>query len=96
MIEGQTDGLPIATSLNCPGVRGKMVVRHLDLTNQPMMLKAGTTIDTFTRVEEEQVEDLQLLTPCEVKDISTTRMTEVPDHLAKLYKTAMNGCEEPL
>ena len=48
VIEGQTDGLPIATSLNRQGVRGKMVARCLNLTNQPMMLKAGTTIGTFT------------------------------------------------
>ena len=61
-----------------------------------MMLKAGTTIGTFTGVEEEQVKDLQPLTPCEVKIICTTPMTEVPDHLAVLYETAKNGCGEPL
>ena len=60
-----------------------------------MTLKASTTIGTFTGVEEEQV-DLQLLTPCEVKDIGTTRTTEVSDHLTEMYETAKNGCEEPL
>ena len=33
VIERQTDGLPIATSLNRPGVRVKMVARCLNLTN---------------------------------------------------------------
>ena len=95
VIEGQTDGLPVATSLNRPGVRGKMVARCLNLTNQPMTLKAGATIGTFTGVEEEQVEDLQPLTPCEVQDVGTTQMTEVPDHLAELYETARNSCKDP-
>ena len=96
VIEGQTDGLPIATSPNRPGVRGKMVARCLNLTNQPMALKAGATVGTFTGVEEEQVEDLQPLTPCEVQDIGATQVTDVPDHLAELYKTAKNGCKDPL
>ena len=95
VIERQTDGLPVATSLNRPGVRGKMVARCLNLTNQPMTLKAGATIGTFTGVEEEQVEDLQPLTPCEVQDVGTTQMTEVPDHLAELYETARNSCKDP-
>ena len=87
--------MPIATSLNRPGVRGKMVARCLNLTNQSMTLKAGATIGTFTVVEEEQVEDLQPLTPCEVQDISATQVMEVPDHLPELYETARNGCEDP-
>ena len=66
-IEGQTNGLPIATSLNRPGVYGKLVARCLNLTNQTMKLKAGTTTGTFTGVEEKQVEDLQPLTPCKVE-----------------------------
>ena len=61
VIKGQTDGLPIATSLNGLGVQGKMVARCLNLTNQPTMLKAGTTIGTFTGVKNEQAEDLEPL-----------------------------------
>ena len=96
VIEGQADGLPIATSLNRPGVHGKMVARCLNLTNQPMTLRAGATIGTFTGVEEAQVEDLQPLAPCEVKDINLTRMAEVPEHLEELYEAAKGGCKEPL
>ena len=73
-----------------------MVARCLNLTNQPMMLKAGTTIGTFTGVEKEQVEDFQPLTLCEVKYIGTTQVTEVPDQLAELYEAAKSGCEESL
>ena len=54
-----------------------------------MTLKAGATIGTFTRVEKEQVENLQPLTPCEVQDIGATQVTEIPD-------PAKNGCKDPL
>ena len=59
VIEGQTDGLPVATSLNRPGAHGKVVARCLNVTGHPMRVKAGTTIGTFTGVEEKQVEDFQ-------------------------------------
>ena len=76
---------------NCPGGlrqdRSQMFEPHQS---------ANDAEGTFTRVEEEQVENLQPLTPCEVKDIGTTRVTEAPGHLAELYKTAKSGCEEPL
>ena len=64
-----------------------------------MRLKAGTTIDTFTEVEERQVEDLQSQIPCEVTDISATQETEgnkVPEHLEGSYKAAKRGSKEPL
>ena len=73
-----------------------MVARCLNLTNQPMTLRAGATIGTFTGVEEAQVEDLQPLAPCEVKDINLTQMAEVPEHLEELYEAAKGGCKEPL
>ena len=76
---------------NCPGGlrqdRSQMFEPHQS---------ANDAEGTYTRVEEEQVKNLQPLTPCELKDIGTTRVTEVPGHMAKLYKTAKSGCEEPL
>ena len=52
VIEGQTDGLPVATSLNRPGAQGRVVARCLNLTGQLMKLKAGTTIGTKNQVKE--------------------------------------------
>ena len=62
IIEEHTDGPPVATSLNRPGIQGRVIARCLNLTNQPMRLKAGATIGSFTGVEEKQVDDLQPLT----------------------------------
>ena len=98
VIEGQTDGLPVATSLNRPGAHGRVVARCLNLTGQPMKLKAGTTIGTFTGVEEKQVESFQPLTSSEATDIKITQETDgnqVPEHLTGLYEAAKGGCEEP-
>ena len=98
VIEGQADGLPIATSLNRPGAHGKVVARCLNLTGQPMRLKAGTTIGTFTGIEEKQVEDFQPPTHSETADIQVTQgidEDEVPEHLKGLYEAAKSGCKEP-
>ena len=98
VIEGRKDGLPVAASLNRPGVQGRTVTRCLNLTDQPTRLKAGTTIGTFTGVEEKQVEDLQPLTVDKEETSPVTSMTEgnrVPEHLVKLYEAAKSGCEEP-
>ena len=98
VIEGQTDGLPVATSLNRPGAHGKVVARCLNVTGQPIRLKAGTTIGTFTGVEERQVEDFQpqaLREAAAVKVTQETDVDEVPEHLKGLYEAAKGGCEEP-
>ena len=98
VIEGQKDGLPVAASLNRPGVQGRTVTRCLNLTDQPMRLKAGTTIGTFTGVEEKQVEGLQPLSTEKEETSPVTSMTKgngVSEHLVKLYEAAKSGCEEP-
>ena len=68
-------------------------------SHQPMRLKAGATIGSFTGVEEKQVDNLQPLTTGEVSDIEDISETEgnyVPVHLERLYEAAKNCCEGPV
>ena len=98
VIEGQADGLPVATSLNRPRVHGKVTARCLNLTNLPMRLKARTAIGTFAGVEEKQLEDFQPLGGCEVADIGVNQETDgngVPKHLKGLYEADKGDCEKP-
>ena len=70
-----------------------------DVTNQPIRLKAGSTIGPLTEVEEKQVDDLQPLTTGEVSDIEDIPETEgnhVPEHLESLYEATKHCCEGPV
>ena len=96
MIEGQTGDLLVATNLNRRGVQGRVIVRCMNLANQPVRLKAGSTKSPFTGMEEGQVED-QYLTDCEVSDTepsSEPGENNVPEHLEQLYVANMGSCEE--
>ena len=57
MIEGQTGDLLVATSLNRPGVQGRVIARCMSIANQPVRLKVGAAKGPYTGVEEGQVED---------------------------------------
>lgn len=59
----------------------------------------GSTIGTFTGVEEKQEDDLQPLTAGEVSDIVDifeTDENQVPEHLERLYRAAKSCCERPV
>ena len=55
IIEGETEGVLLAASLNRPDRAGRVMVRCLNITNQPLTLAAGTTVGTYTGVEGQDV-----------------------------------------
>ena len=55
IIEGETKGAILAASLNQPDRAGRVMVRCLNLTNQPVTLAAGITVGTYTGVEGQDV-----------------------------------------
>ena len=55
VIEGETEGVLLAASLNRPDRAGRVMVRCLNTTNQPLTLAAGTTVGTYTGVEGQDV-----------------------------------------
>jgi hypothetical protein len=97
LVEAQVDGPPIATSLNQPGSKGHLVMRCMNPTNQPLRLKAGATIGTYTGVDEA---DVDIQTSHTVGTASNTTEGEpisandIPLHLRELYKTASRHCTE--
>jgi hypothetical protein len=58
-----------------------------------MQLRAGTTIGTFTGVEETDVEiqpaDKNQMIP---KNVTQSDRVEVPEHLQELYEVAQKDC----
>ena len=101
IIEGRSAELPIATSLNKPDDRRQVIVRCLNATNSVRVVRAGTTVATFTGIEEQDVQSqrhgAQLPGPeqkaGEEGPFSKTELSGVPEHVRKLYETACQGCQ---
>ena len=89
LVEPLPGGVPLATSLNQPDEKGRLIVRCLNPTDQPVELKNGTTIGTYTGVEDEEVDDRPSLDAPE----SQSDMYEVPAHLQELFAAAQPNCE---
>ena len=51
-MEGCLDGLMLAMSLNQPRLKGSVVIRCLNLMDQPLFLQAGITVGKYTGVED--------------------------------------------
>lgn len=85
LIESQSGVLPVATSLNQPRSNGQAVARILKFTEQLIQLGAGSTIGTFTRVEENRIDNRLLEADNgEVRTTCTSvKGEEVPEYLQK-------------
>ena len=89
IVEALPDGMPLAASLNKPNERGQLLVRCLNPTKQPVELKCGAVVGTYTGVEEDEIEDQPSLdTP-----VCQTTNTNVPEHVKDLFESARNNCE---
>ena len=87
MVEALPEGVPVATSLNRPNQQGQLVVRCLNPSEQPIELKSGTVIGTYTSVEEQEVEDR----PPTTNECSTSH--EIPGHVKELFDSARRNCK---
>ena len=83
MIEDIEDGSLLASSLNQPDGKGQVVVRCINVTNEPLEIRAGMILGMFAEVEE--VESA-LSEPMPVHTIrqNTGQGTQVPKHLREL------------
>ena len=105
MIESCDHQLPVACSLNRSGIQGRVLVRCVNPGLQPLELKAGQIIGSYTAVKEDNVQDQAWLRNGEVpreKPLDSVGIAEyaavssgqdVPDHLLKLHKQAVAGCQ---
>ena len=88
LIEGKADGLCLATSVNRPDHQGRVMVRCLNPANQPLQVKAGTTIGVYTSVDEGDISPAELPEKCLAR-----QGAGLPHHLVDLYTQAKENCE---
>ena len=87
LIEGRTDGLCLATSVNQPDSQGKVMVRCLNLASQPFRVKAGTVVRVYTSITEKDISEAEPL------DGSLEQNeADLPPHLVDLYMQAKKNC----
>ena len=58
-MEGQNEGVLIAASLNQPDEKGRILLRCLNLSDQPVKLTAGAVVGEWHRVGEEDVQGVE-------------------------------------
>ena len=94
VIEGQNDKLLLAASLNQPDEKGRILLRCLNPSNEPMKLAAGTVVGEWYSVEEQ---DIQLMNsePRKVEITGTRPVHGVPEHLGELYRGSCDQLEHP-
>ena len=88
LVEGLLKGVLLAASLNRPNDKGQLVVRCLNPSKQPIELKGGTVISTYTGVEAQEVQDQ---VPPSTQHCPTTPAS-VPPHVYDLFHPARTNC----
>ena len=53
IVEGQNEGVLIAASLNQPDEKGRILLRCLNLSDQPVKLAAGAVVEDWHRAGED-------------------------------------------
>ena len=67
-----------------------MIVRCLNPTSQPLELPAGTTIGTFTSIDQQDISDNE--SNPEGAARRTRETWEVPEHIEAMFEQACKGC----
>ena len=91
LIESSSDKVVLANGINRHGEKGSVLVRCMNPTSQPLELPAGTTIGTFTIIEQTDVSKEESK---QGGAVTRTRETwEVPEHIEAVLKQTCKGCE---
>ena len=59
IVEGQQEEVIIAASLNQPDEKGRLLLRCLNLADQPVRLTAGTVVGEWHRVDEKDIQGVE-------------------------------------
>jgi hypothetical protein len=62
MVEGLAEALPLANSVNRPDQQGRLLVRCLNPTSEPIQIPAGSTVGTYTVVEDSDIQGISCST----------------------------------
>ena len=92
MIESRLPELPVAASLNRPCDKGHILVRCLNATFEPILVRAGTTVADYSEVCDGDIHTETGLSPSEQVKNSTGVPRKVPAHLQQLFDAAVSGC----
>ena len=90
LIEGKTDGLCLATSVNRPDHQGRVMVRCLNPAGQPLQVRAGTTVGIYTSIEEKDITEAEL-----PEESPEQHEIGLPTHMTSLYARARENCQDP-
>ena len=88
LIEGRTDGLCLATSVNQPDSPSKVMIRCLNPANQPLQMKAGTVVGVYTSIAEGDISQAKPLDGC------LEQHKNLPLLLVDLYSQAKKNCAD--
>ena len=95
IMEGQKEGVLFASTLNRPDEKGRIMLRCLNPSSQPVMLKAGTVVGEWHRVGEQ---DIQLLDPGgqgDKEEPPAGLPMEMPEHLRTLFYASCGHLHHP-
>ena len=96
VIESLSSSLPVASSINTPDKQRRVTVRCFNPTQQPMTLKAGTRIGTYTGIEETDIE-LPNSTASSISRASyreDSHPSQIPSHVREIYQEACKSCKD--
>ena len=86
VVESKTTDILIAASLNQPDNKGRLLLRCLNVTDQPVKLTSGTIVGEFIAVEEDDIEKADDV--YKVQGNHFTSESGVPAHLRELLGSA--------
>ena len=75
LIKGLSDKVVVANSINRPGAKGNVIVRCINLTNQPLEQAAVLSIEIFTSIDEQDItEDGERQLRSEICTLTTSKV----------------------
>ena len=92
MIESRLPELPVAASLNRPCEKGHILMRCLNATIEPILVRSGTTVADYSEVCDGDIHTETGLSLSERVKNSTGVPRKVPAHLQQLFDAAVSGC----
>ena len=95
VIEGGSEPILLATTLNQPGQRGLVLLRCLNPTDRAIRLKAGSVLGRWSAVQEEDIKAIGGDDETPTENSQTSQETDLPEHVQGLYDKACKVILEP-
>ena len=94
VVEGVSNEILLAASVNRPGANGQVVIRCLNASGRSISVKAGQVLGLYHGIDEEDIRPDEDPSSETLRTRGTTR-PEVPQHIKQLYGRAGQGSLEP-